>query len=287
MAPDNRPTPALDFLRKVEVWQQAPGGTAGIAVLMPDREEATLEKILAEARKPGASRGWTEAWARNWLIGYREMNPPLTGNQRAELDQVIDRSAGLPYAQLGPRPGPRRAGLPGYRFGVIIGASMAALIILALLIGQLVSGSKPPAPVTGGGAAQQGQAQQQVPAGTTLLDNFKADWGPFTQLPVSEQDPQTGAPALLFCENGGYYTAKWSVPAADQVWSADLGGNIAAVDVHGNWALVTDADGNNWVVGTGQPFVIARNPTAVLRVDPAGTVLAIPESHAIAIRHHL
>lgn len=27
-------TPALDFLRKVEVWQQAPGGTAGIQVAM-------------------------------------------------------------------------------------------------------------------------------------------------------------------------------------------------------------------------------------------------------------
>jgi hypothetical protein len=47
-------TPALDFLRKVQVWQEDEANkTAGLVVVMPAREETTLAGILADQ-----ARGW-------------------------------------------------------------------------------------------------------------------------------------------------------------------------------------------------------------------------------------
>jgi hypothetical protein len=85
--------PALDFLRKVEVWQDDTTGTAaGLAVALPDGDATTLARLLARFRSPhpGATADLEEQ-ARYWLIGYRETNPPLTEAQRAELDAVIGR----------------------------------------------------------------------------------------------------------------------------------------------------------------------------------------------------
>lgn len=280
-APD---TPALDFLRKVQVWQQAPGGTAGIAVLMPDREEATLDQILAEAVKPHADLGWTEAWARNWLIGYKQMNPPLTRDQAAELAAVISRSAALPHAQLRPRPRPQRElRFPPVRHAVL--AIIAAIIVIAagLSVSALLTGS-PDSPAVAVPVAAQQPGQQQVPAGYTQLEQFEADWGPFTQLIADPLHPQTGAPALLLLRDGGYYRSAWDLPAGDPGWSPDQSGSITSVTVHGTWALITDADGNQWVVGIGQPFVLAGNPGAVFQVDRAGTVLSTSTAHASTVR---
>jgi hypothetical protein len=271
-------TPALDFLRRVEVWQQAPGGTAGIAVAMPEGDDVTLHELLNRLRDEGG--GWSlESKARYWLIGYREMNPPLTPSQSAQLDAAI---AGFPD-----EPVIRRA----HRFRVhmsrrdILAGAVLILGLAGILGGSAIwNATHPDNPVQQG---SQSQSQpQQVQPGTTDLQNFESDWGPFRQLAVSDQSPQTGTPALLLLNQGGYYAARsWTVPATAG-WTADLGGNVQGADVHGHYADITDADGNPWVVGIGQPFVFARNPGTVLKIDPIGTVLAIPESHAIATRTH-
>ncbi len=100
------PYPALDFLRKVEMWQQAPGGTAGLAVPLPEGEDATLARMLSQFLSSGPT-AQLEIQARYWLIGYRETNPPLTNAQRAELDEAIGAipPPGLPAGPSGsPRP---------------------------------------------------------------------------------------------------------------------------------------------------------------------------------------
>jgi hypothetical protein len=286
----NSSYPAVDFLRKVEVWQQDPGGTAGIAVLLPANEEMTLEQLLASVRRDGASAR-LEAQARYWLIGYREANPPLTAAQRSELDTLI---AGAPVGPSwraladSPPPGRRRYTLRDHlnfrspRSAALIGAAVL-FIAVVIAVGITLWGAAHPAnPAPAGGTSQQ-QVQQQVPAGTTDLQNVESDWGPFTQLPASQADPQTGAPALLLLNAGGYYASQhWTVPAGDPGWTPDLSGSVASRDVHGNYVVITDADGNTWVVGTGQPFILASNPGTVLQVDRAGNVLSIPESHAVS-----
>jgi hypothetical protein len=277
------PTPALDFCRKISIWQEAEGASAGLPMLIPDRERNDLASILAEA-------SWkmhldpVEDRARRWLVGYRELEDQqrvLTAAQRAELNAIVDQlTAGRPVIML-------ENPLRGRRAVFALAALLIAVLIVITSVWLVRKGSAGnPAPAAGAAAPAR---QQQVPAGTTDLENFKRDWAPFTQLAVDEQHPQTRVPALLFLENGGYYVTQWQVLPSDPAWSPDLGGNITAADVRGNWVLVTDADGNDWVVGTGQPFVIARNPGTVLEVDEAGTVLSMPESHAVAsdVRHHI
>lgn len=270
-------TPALDFLRKVEIWQQAPGGTAGIAVAMPAGDEVTLNQLLETFRRQGDS-AQLEAQARYWLIGYREMQPPLTGSQQAELDVVVD----------GLHDEPARDSQISDLRKLVIGI-VAALLILFLAIGgrAIWHAIHPANPVQNGVPSLT--LPQQVPPGTTDLQNFKSDWGPWKQLAASQQNPQTGAPALLLLEPGtGYFASmNWTVPAGSPAWAPDLGGNIGGVDVRGNYALIADADGTTWVVGVNQPFVFASNPGTVLKIDPTGNVLAIPAAHAIGLRHHI
>jgi hypothetical protein len=280
--PVSSTTPALDFLRRVEIWQQAAGGTAGIAVPMPEGDDATLASILNQVRTAGGTTR-LEAQARNWLIGYREMQPPLTPSQAAQLGAVID---GMPSTEQAIQQSPEwRFPRPSRVVQVILAVAVAALIALGGV--YLLIGSQPDNSVQQGSQSQQHQAPQQVPPGSTDLQNFESDWGPFRQLAVSDQGPQTGAPALLLLNQGGYYQAKnWALPG-NAGWTADLGGNVQSVEVISHHADITDADGNLWVIGINQPFVFAGNPGTVLKIDPIGTVLAIPESHAIATRTHI
>jgi uncharacterized membrane protein len=54
--------------------------------------------------------------------------------------------------------------------------------------------------------------------------------------------------------------------------------------VTGDHADITDADGNPYIVGINQPFVISGNPGTVLLIDRTGTVLAISLAQATAVR---
>jgi hypothetical protein len=280
-------TPALDFLRKVQVWQEMPGGIAGVQVVLSAGEEVTLNQLLENYQRQGAT-AQLETQARHWLIGYREaesFSPTLTAVQRQELDNVIDH--------LPARPVPvshNRRLLAGAQFRKVylVLAGMALIFLCAWGISAIWSATHPANPVPQGAKVQQNPPARQVPAGTTALQDFKTDWGPWKQLPVSQQNPQTGAPALLYMEQGGYYVSQeWMIPESSPAWSPDLGGNVQNVDVEGSHALITDMDGNPYVVGIGQPFVFSQNPGTVLSIGPASDVRAIPEPHAIAIRQHL
>jgi hypothetical protein len=271
-------TPALDFLRKVQVWQEDEANrTAGLVVVMPDQETDSLSSLLGRQYDLADA----ERRARTWLIGYQQLEDRqrvLTEDQRAELNAIVARLQ--PESR---RPAQTR------RLLIVVVATIGVVLAIALGLGirylvvRGTEGNRPPSVVP----AQQAPVQQ-VPAGNTSLQVFQKDWGPFTQLPADLQHPQTGAPALVLLSNGGYYVTKWKLPANDPLWQDNLdGGNISATDVQGSHAIVVDADGTQWVVGIRQPFVLARDPGLVLRVEPDGTVLSLPESRAIAVRNRI
>jgi hypothetical protein len=287
-APDGRPlpkNPATDFLRKVEVWQQP--GTGSVPVSMPGRDSKTLRQLLKEFRYDGPS-AQLETQARNWLIGYRELSPMLNEEQSAQLDVAID---GLPKpaAHQIKITMPEHTDDSSRRWAnwALAFCAACAVVLLAVMGVGVWRTANPPNPVQQGSQSQAHPAPQQVPAGTTALENLETDWGPWKNLPASQQDPQTGAPAVLLLNQGGYYASeKWTVlPGRD--WTADLSGSVSGVDVQGGHALIEDADGNPYVVGILQPFVFASNPGTILMIDPAGDVLAVPEAHAIALRMRL
>lgn len=282
-------TPALDFLRKVEVWQETEGGTAGVQVVMPVGEETTLSQLLGTFRRMGPS-AQLEEQARHWLIGYREaenFSPMLTTDQKRELDAVI---AGLPSKPVSRRHMPWDHWL---RSPPRVSVAIVLVILLSALALLLISKatSHPANDVPQGSQVQQHQPAQQIPAGTTALQDFKNDWGPWKQIPVDAAHPQTGVPAgLLYMEQGTYYVSEsWTIPASSPGWSPDLGGNVGAVNVEGSHASITDMDGNPYIAGIDQPFVFSQNPGTVLKIDPTGTVTSIPEAHAMNpnVRKHL
>lgn len=275
-------TPALDFLRRVEVWQQDDALSEGTAVTMPAGEELTLHQLLDSFRHGGSSNtAQLETQARSWLIGYRELFPPLTDAQRTQLNSVID---GMPSTERVTRP-PRLPLRLTQRAHYI--AIAVVVIIIAVACGVLVPlairAANPDNPVQHG--AQSQQHPQQVAPGTTDLENLQSDWGPWQQLAASEQNPQTRAPALLLLNQGGYYASKrWTVPSTKGTWTADLAGHVQSVSVHGRYATITDADGTLWVAGVEQPFVFAADPNTILKIDRIGTVLSTTTAHAIATR---
>jgi hypothetical protein len=292
--PVNSSYPASDFLRKVEVWQQAPGGTAGVAVPMAENEEMTLDQLLASIRRDGASAR-LEAQARYWLIGYREQDPPLTGAQARELDTVI---AGAPVgpswrALADSEPARRRQYawvFPSLGRSVRVTLGVAAIACLALIIVFAViirtgSGSNGNAPA---GNSQQVPAQQQVPVNTTDLQQFETDWGPFTQLPVSAADPASGAPAVILLNQGGYYVSRWYLGSNTHSgpWTLDNENRVTARTVQGDYVIFTDGDGQQWVVGTDQPFVLATDPSTVIYISGSGDIWTMPVTEAIIIRTH-
>lgn len=94
--------PALDFLREVGVWQDdETGTTAGLAVALRDDDRSELHRILGQALQGGPTT-LLDAQARYWLIGYRQMNPPLTPDQETRLALAIggpDAQRDVPYVR--------------------------------------------------------------------------------------------------------------------------------------------------------------------------------------------
>lgn len=288
LGPDLRPlpkNPALDFLRKVEMWQQP--GTGGIPVSMPSGDDRTLRSLLKECRRYGPS-AQLETQARSWLIGYRELSPMLNEEQSAQLNVAIDGPVPAPAsAKSSPAADLRvRSRAMNKWFYRAVGAIVVAgTILLIVFVIAIVHAANPPNPVQHGSQSQP--RPQQVQPGSTDLENLESDWGPWRTLSVSEQNPQSGSPALLLLNQGGYYVSqKWTVPVGRE-WAPDLGGNVSGVDVEGTHALIEDADGNPWTVTIRQPFVLASNPDTILMIDPAGDVLSTTTAHAIALRTHL
>lgn len=105
-------THALDFCRKIEVWQKSPDATSGLPLGLPDGELAGLSSLLHEAWTAGTSPA-LEARARLWLIGYaalEEGQRTLTDDQRAELAAITGTAQlALPVPVVMPV---RRHGMP-------------------------------------------------------------------------------------------------------------------------------------------------------------------------------
>jgi hypothetical protein len=269
--------PALDFLRKVEVWQRdETGTTAGLAVMMPGEDQATLATLLAQLRGPypGAMAD-LETRARYWLVGYRELNPPLTLVQRAELYDAIH---GLAAWQ--PRSTAQRS--PRYlRIAIIAGVLTFLVSLTGIAAVHFLSGPGAVSQPVAGAPVNPGQ--QPVPGGQTDLQQFRADW----KVPAVAQASAGDSPVqVVLLQDGLYYPAPWGIPAGDPGWAADTAGSITAA-VSYSQVAVTDNDGNTWTVTIGQPFVLASNPQVVFRVLRDATIQSMPQTHAIAVRIHL
>jgi hypothetical protein len=77
------------------------------------------------------------------------------------------------------------------------------------------------------------------------------------------------------------------VPPGAAGWRQDIGGDVGTVSVNGDHADITDADGNPYIVGINQPFVISGNPDTVLLINRPGTVMSLSLAQATAARHSL
>jgi hypothetical protein len=276
--------PALDFLREVEIWQTAPGGTAGLAVALPDSENITLAGLLTQVRNLGQNAE-LESRARYWLIGYRQMSPPLTDAQRTRLDGVIDRDPQW-WPPAGPPPRAKvpidrnkgrfwtarriRAAVIGAVAGLVLGIGTAG-------VWHAVGGSGNGAPPAAGAPA--GPAQQ-IPAVATDLQRFRADWNAPAAASADAGDPA----GLVLLQDGLYYPVPWGVRAGDPGWQPDTTGSVTAT-VQGHQADVTDSDGTTWTVAIGQPFVLSPNPQVVFRILRDAAVQSMPQPHAIVVRY--
>lgn len=281
------PTPALDFCQIIGAKQRNPGGTAALAVPLDDSEQVTLNQLLADCVTRGATAD-LEARARRFLLVYREREDHsrvLTGEERAQLNDILSNTGGSRRPHLSQRRSTSlRWSWTRARVALVV---VFALIVLIPSGVALYHWANPPAQAPAG-TAQQNPPAQQVPPGTTDLQNLRQDWGPWQQLTPSDQRPQTGQPAVLLLQNGGYYASmRWFIPASSAAWQADLGGNVTNVDVRGNYADITDADGNPYIVGINRAFVVSSNPETVLKIDPTGNVLSMTLAVATAIRHHI
>jgi hypothetical protein len=272
-------TPALDFCRKVQTWQGSDANqAAGLVVVMNEREEDTLGRILSQAAC-GGSLTRLEDEARLWLVGYRELEDQqrvLTEAQRYELHAVTDRLAREPGSRQGSRQ--RRSRFPR---PVLAAMALALAVALGLGVNAVVNAAHPANPVPAGQA--QPAAPQPVQPGLTALQQFRHDWA----VPAGAQADAGNPSGLVLLENGLYYPAPWFVPAHDAAWAQDTTGAVSAVKVLDNSVTFTDQDGNAWTVGTDQPFVLAPDPGTIHRIDPAGTVWSMPASHGITVRTHI
>jgi hypothetical protein len=269
------PTPALDFCRKVQTWQGSEANqAAGLVVVMNEREEDTLGRILSQAAC-GGSLTRLENEARLWLVGYRELEDDqrvLTENQRDELHAVTDR--------LAREPRPRRQ----RRFSrpVMTALAVALAVTLGLGINAIVDAAHPANPVPAG-QAQPAAPPPAVQPGLTSLQQFRHDW----TVPAGAQADAGNPSGLVLLENNLYYPAPWFVPTHDAAWAQDTTGAVSSVRVTGETVTFTDGDGNTWTVGTDQPFVLAPDPGTIHRIDSASTVWSMPASHGITVREHL
>lgn len=276
-------TPALDFCRKVQTWQEDEANkTAGLVVVMPDREDDTLAGLLRTFESLGATRG-LEDRARMWLVGYRELEDRqrvLTGAQRAELHDITDRIRAERQRQPQERPRKQRTRSRKLDILAIALVSAALGLFLAFLVHVLAgsgNGSPPPA----GPVAQAPQQPAQGPL--TDLQQFRADWNVPSAADASAGEDQTH---VILLQDGLYYPTPWIVLPGDPGWQADSSGSITATAQDGS-VTVTDSDGTTWTVFTGRPFVLASSPQVVYRVLHDGTIQSMPEPHAIAVRRRI
>jgi hypothetical protein len=270
-------TPALDFLRQVQVWQENEANrTAGLVVVMPEAEEDSLDGLLRSLGSLGPSAGLEER-ARSWLVGYRALEDEqrvLTEDQRRQLYDITDRLAREPRARRRP---------PG-RYIVAAILVLVGALIIALAVNGLVNHARGTNPVQPGQA--QGAAPAPVQPGLTAVQQFRQDWG----VPAGGQADAGSPAALVLLDNGLYYPSSWSVTPNNAGWTqGDTSDSVAAntIVVQGDQVTFQDGDGNTWTVGTDQPFVLAPNPNTILKIDPAKRVWSMPTTHGITVRHHL
>lgn len=276
------PTPALDFCRKVQTWQETDANkTAGLTMIMPQHEEDTLTAILAEADHAG-NLNWSELRARRWLVGYREMENEqriLTAEQRAELGAVVDQVAAEERltGSRTTRWQPTRREPSIARFAVTLLAVIIA--VAAALAGiKALAGSSQGSPPPAGPAAAAPQQPAQGPL--TDLQQFRADWNVPSAASASAGEDQVH---LVLLQDGLYYPAPWIILPGDPGWVTDTTGRVTATE-QGGMVAVTDSDGTTWTVFTGRPFVLASNPQVVFRVLHDATIQSMPQPHAIRVR---
>jgi len=286
--PKQQPRTALDVCLAVSARQHAPGGTAGVAIPLEEDESATLVAILRDYDKYGTSTNLEER-ARHFLVIYREresFSRVLTQDERAELNAI-----------LAPKPRPSE---PDYRRNprssfvwpppswgakriLALAAALAVVIAGGIVVATSSPQGEPPASIS-----QEHAPAVQVAPGTTDLQNLKQNYGPWTQLTPSDQRPQTGQPAVLLLEDGGYFAStKWTITPNASGWQQDIAGNVGNIDIKGSHADITDANGSPYLVGIDQPFVVSSNPGTLLRIDPTGSVFAMTLAQATAVRQSL
>jgi hypothetical protein len=265
-------SPTLDFLATIRAKERL-----GAFAILDESDRGTLESLLRRYHAEGATAA-LEREARTFLISYREMDKHagvLDREERGRLGEILN---GTPASETA-----RGPVLPRARWFIA-----AAVCVLAAGVGTgsyIASHQSGPPPAV---AAQHPAVQLNVPPGNTELQNLRQDYGPWRQLATSGQQPGTGTPALLLLEDGGYWVSeRWTIPPAATGWQNDMSGTVASAAVTGARADITDADGNSYIVGINQPFIISSNPAAVLLIDTAGTVRSMSLAHATAVRHSL
>jgi hypothetical protein len=279
-------TPALDFCRKVQTWQgSAANQTAGLVVIMNEREEDTLGRILSQAAC-GGSLARLENEARLWLVGYRELEDEqrvLTTEQRDELIAITNRIKAdyrqQPQMRRKPLAGPWLASIPRLII-IAVACLLLGLGLAGLAAGLYGTGSSSPPPA---GAPQNPGEQGPQPGPLTDQQQFRVNWN----VPAAATADAGNPAALVLLQDGLYYVTPWELPAGDSGWQAGTSGGVSAAVVHGNQADVTDSDGNAWTVAVGQPFALSSNPQVIYRITERAIIQTMDAGHAIVIRHRL
>ena len=277
---------ALDFCQQAYATQQLMDIPFRVPLSQADATE--FQTIVKKYETEGPTRS-LESRARYFLYSFRTLElaaPILSTEDRTRLNALLEQAPHVKPEIWQTRGVSVRGSRMANRKTAIAAVSVALLGLFGLGIGQYVTNSVSGSPPSG--TAQEHPPAQVVAPGSTSLQQFKQNFGPFTQVTPSDQSPQTSAPALLLVENGGYFVAtKWTIAPNATGWQQNIAGNVNNVDVKGNYADITDADNNPIIVGINQAFIVSGNPGTVLLVDPTGNVKSMSLAQATAVRHSL
>ena len=272
------PSPVLDFLLRVNAKEKV------LDYGMLGDLRGTLDSLVGDYNSSGVSSG-LERRARTWLMEYQALdNGVLTSDERAQLARVLEGSTPRTREYRVSRT--RAIRWPRLNRTTIIALVVALVLAIAggIILAAVSSGNTPPAAQSG--SVQRNPISQQVPPGTNDLQKLMQKFGPWKQLTPSTQFPQTGSPALLVLESGNYYASEnWTIPTNQPGWQPDQSGLVTGVDVQGNYAVIEDQNGNQYVVRIGQPFIFSDNPTTVVRIDPIGNVYTLELTFAKSERY--